>query len=246
MVLYAQQDEAGNLVVGPDKSNMTGRISAMVFTVSAHPVFEPTEGSDGVVPRLDVVGESTFTASEQLAESVRAERDFKKTGGNQETEAGIAIGVALADGEEHESSRIVEDIMKMGYSARTIQRAATAIGVIKRQRGRVNAQAGSCRNQMWIRMSRQTVYRKLPTRILGTRSLTALQLSPILLCQATLCLTKWQSWQSWQSKPPVLSPRKPSAQRAANQPTSTRPSATPTPSARRRTQTQDAVSSDHR
>jgi len=135
VVLYAQQDEAGNLVVGPDKSNMTGRISAMVFTVSAHPVFEPTEGSDGVVPRLDVVGESTFTASEQLAESVRAERDFKKTGGNQETEAGIAIGVALADGEEHESSRIVEDIMKMGYSARTIQRAATAIGVIKRQRG---------------------------------------------------------------------------------------------------------------
>ncbi len=136
VVLYAQQDEAGNLVVGPDKSNMTGRINAVVFTVSAHPVFEPTEGSDGVVPRLDVVGESNFTASEQLAESVRAERDSKKTGGGtQETEAGIAIGVALADGEEHESSGIVEDIMKMGHSARTIQRAATAIGVIKRQRG---------------------------------------------------------------------------------------------------------------
>jgi hypothetical protein len=142
VVLYAQQDEAGNLVVGPDKSNMTGRINAVVFTVSAHPVFEPTEGSDGVVPRLDVVGESPFTASEQLAESVRAERDSKKAGGTHETEAGIAIGIALADGEEHESAGIIADIAKMGHAPSTIQKAATSIGVIKRQRGR-----GQC--SMW-------------------------------------------------------------------------------------------------
>ena len=69
MALFAQQDEDGNLVVGPDKSNLVGKVPAAIFTIEAEQVFKPTESSDGKVPMLVFVKTADFTAAELLIAS---------------------------------------------------------------------------------------------------------------------------------------------------------------------------------
>ncbi|MGO9354665.1 MAG: hypothetical protein ACLP3C_28920 [Mycobacterium sp.] len=58
MSLYCQSDEAGRLVVGPEKANGVTTVPASLLTIEAVPLFQPTADDDGTVPRLVYAGES--------------------------------------------------------------------------------------------------------------------------------------------------------------------------------------------
>lgn len=73
MTLFAQTDDDGSLVVGPEKANTAATIPASKFAIEAVRHFDPTDEHDGTVPRLRYAGESTLTARQQLAETYAAE-----------------------------------------------------------------------------------------------------------------------------------------------------------------------------
>lgn len=52
MTLFAQHDDEGNLVVGPEKANGTAPVPASRFSVAPIQFFDPTEEHDGTVPLL--------------------------------------------------------------------------------------------------------------------------------------------------------------------------------------------------
>ena len=52
MTLFAQTDEDGALVVGPEKSNIAAPPRPRVFAIEKVQHFEPTDDDDGTVPRL--------------------------------------------------------------------------------------------------------------------------------------------------------------------------------------------------
>src|SRR5699024_6981695 len=62
MTLYAQQDDEGHLVVGPEKSNLVGDVPASKFGITSVQYFERAQDSDGTVPILRYLGESDRTA----------------------------------------------------------------------------------------------------------------------------------------------------------------------------------------
>jgi hypothetical protein len=80
MTLYAQSDDEGRLVVGPEKMNTAAPIPASTFTIQAVQYFEPAPDSDGTVPLLLFAGDSEHTAREHLAASVEGSGD--EPGGN--------------------------------------------------------------------------------------------------------------------------------------------------------------------
>ncbi len=80
MTLYAQTDEDGLLVVGPEKMNTAAPIPASTFAITAVQHFPPTDDHDGTVPRLVFMGESKLTAREHLA--ANAEVGGEEPGGN--------------------------------------------------------------------------------------------------------------------------------------------------------------------
>jgi hypothetical protein len=73
MTLYAQNDEDGHLVVGPEKANSAAPIPASVFAIGSVRHFTPTDDHDGTVPLLRHIGDSTLTARQQLAETYAAQ-----------------------------------------------------------------------------------------------------------------------------------------------------------------------------
>ncbi|NEW49955.1 AAA family ATPase [Nocardia cyriacigeorgica] len=62
--LFAQHDDEGRLVVGPDKANLAGVVPASVFRVEPVQFWEPANDDDGTVGRVVYVGESDHTATE--------------------------------------------------------------------------------------------------------------------------------------------------------------------------------------
>lgn len=69
MTLFAQRDDDGHLVIGPDKANTAASVMASRFEVRAVPHFRPTEDHDGTVPVLGYVGESDQTSQEHIAQA---------------------------------------------------------------------------------------------------------------------------------------------------------------------------------
>jgi hypothetical protein len=82
MTLYAQSDDDGRLVVGPEKMNTAAPIPASTFAIIPVQHFPPTPDSDGTVPQLVYAGESDMTAREQLAENYAADHDAAGGGGD--------------------------------------------------------------------------------------------------------------------------------------------------------------------
>ena len=80
LTLYAQQDDEGYLLIGPEKANSTADMPASRFTIISKPFFEPTEEHDGTVPLLSYIGDSDRTAREHVAASVEEGAD--EPGGN--------------------------------------------------------------------------------------------------------------------------------------------------------------------
>jgi hypothetical protein len=75
VTLFAQQDDDGLLVVGPEKMNTAAPIPASKFAIKAVQHFPPGADDDGTVPLLTHVGESLQTAREYIAEAYAAQHD---------------------------------------------------------------------------------------------------------------------------------------------------------------------------
>lgn len=69
LTLYAQQDDEGCLLIGPEKANGTADVPASRFTIIGKPYFAATDEHDGTVPVLSYLGESDRTAREHVAAS---------------------------------------------------------------------------------------------------------------------------------------------------------------------------------
>ncbi|WJR33390.1 AAA family ATPase [Mycobacteroides immunogenum] len=72
MALFAQLDDDGALMVGPEKANGSIIVSASRFVVEPVAVRRATDDDNGTVPRLKYVGDSTKTAR-QAAEEKKPE-----------------------------------------------------------------------------------------------------------------------------------------------------------------------------
>lgn len=68
MALYAQRDDQGRLLVGPEKANGTAIVSSSMFTIEVIQVRPPTDDDDGTVARIKYAGQSDHNAAE-LADS---------------------------------------------------------------------------------------------------------------------------------------------------------------------------------
>lgn len=93
MTLFAQQDEDGQLVVGPEKMNTAAAIPASTFAVTAVRHFDPTDDHDGTVPLLTYLGESDLTARDHIADAYAA-RDI----GTDTTDVVAWLAAELAAG----------------------------------------------------------------------------------------------------------------------------------------------------
>lgn len=67
LTLYAQQDDEGYLLIGPEKANNTAEVPASRFTITSEHYFLPSDEHDGTVPLLAYIGESDRTAREHVA-----------------------------------------------------------------------------------------------------------------------------------------------------------------------------------
>jgi hypothetical protein len=70
LTLYAQCDDEGRLLVGPEKMNNGAPCPSSLFTITPVRHFEPTDDDDGTVPLLRYAGQSDRTAREHVAASV--------------------------------------------------------------------------------------------------------------------------------------------------------------------------------
>ena len=68
MALFAQRDDQGRLLVGPEKANGTAIVASSIFTIEVVQVRPPTDDDDGTVARVKFIGDSDHNATE-LADS---------------------------------------------------------------------------------------------------------------------------------------------------------------------------------
>ena len=131
MSLFAQQDEDGNLVVGPDKSNLSGKINASVFAVDQVQMFAETDDGDGTVGKVVYIGDAGRTAAELLADLAGADRETDGSKGM----AQVTLAALLADGKDHDRAEVIEKMAAAGIPESTAKRAAGRLGVVKDRKG---------------------------------------------------------------------------------------------------------------
>jgi hypothetical protein len=71
MTLYAQADDAGRLIVGPEKANAARVRAASMFVIELVQRFAPSEEDDGTVAKLQYVGDSDRTAREHVRDAAK-------------------------------------------------------------------------------------------------------------------------------------------------------------------------------
>jgi 5S rRNA maturation endonuclease (ribonuclease M5) len=128
MTLYAQQDDEGRLVIGPEKANSVATADAAVFVIEAVQHFTPTTDDDGTVGRLKFVATSDRTAREHLTDAYEAEHGEDR---QDRAEAAEWLSAYLeVEGPEANSAEVKARAKKAGISERTLQRARKELGVI--------------------------------------------------------------------------------------------------------------------
>jgi hypothetical protein len=121
MTLFAQRDDDGNLLVGPDKANATATdIAATKFRIEGVRVFDPTDDSDGTVPILRYVGQSTKTAGQHVSDTYDAERGEDD---QDRADAETWLRMVLESKPGELSSEIKAKAKAAGIPERTLQRA---------------------------------------------------------------------------------------------------------------------------
>lgn len=122
VTLFAQRDDDGRLVVGPEKTNISKPPKAVLYRTVGEQYFEPSEFDDGTVGVLKYVDTSNRTASEIIADDVGDERQ-ERTEATKWLEGFLAIhGTVL-------SATAKEEAKKDGISVRTLQRARRQLKV---------------------------------------------------------------------------------------------------------------------
>lgn len=119
MTLFAQADEDGQLVVGPEKTNTAAQIPASVFTITPVQVFQPTEDDDGTVPLLTYAGESDRTAREHLAASTDPEAD--EPGGNPAQ--AFVTDYLMREGGEADAGKVIKAGAVVGFGHQELKDA---------------------------------------------------------------------------------------------------------------------------
>ncbi|OBF95710.1 hypothetical protein A5773_13880 [Mycobacterium sp. 852014-52450_SCH5900713] len=108
MTLYAQTDDDGQLLVGPEKANSAAPIPASRFTIKPVQYFPPSEEHDGTVPLLVYAGTSDRTAREHLA----ANAEFGEEPGGNPAKI-FLLDYLTREGGEAKAA----DVLKAGRSA---------------------------------------------------------------------------------------------------------------------------------
>ena len=112
--LYAQTDEEGYLLVGPEKSNSSELVTASRFRIAKVQYRESTDEIDGSVARLEYVGDSGRTVRELVTEKYEMDRDGETSEERTESERFI-LGYLQGDRVGGEAS--AGDVIKAGIAA---------------------------------------------------------------------------------------------------------------------------------
>lgn len=133
MTLYAQADDDGALVVGPEKSNIVGAVPASRFNITPVQFFEPSVEHDGTVPKLAWAGDSDRTAGGHLEAAWNAQHGEDA---DDRTEAAAWLEDYLASqGGTAESAKAKKAAKVAGFAERTLKRAVKHLGVLVESHG---------------------------------------------------------------------------------------------------------------
>jgi hypothetical protein len=125
MTLFAQTDDDGRLIVGPEKMNSAAPVPASTFTITAVPHFPPTADDDGTVPLLAYVGESTQTAREHITDNYAAEHGAT----NKDVDDTVGwLAVFLAGGPRW-ATDVQHDANVLGITEKKLRRAKQRLHV---------------------------------------------------------------------------------------------------------------------
>lgn len=128
MTLYAQADDDGRLVVGPEKMNTAAPIPASTFTISSVQQFTPTPDSDGTVPLLVYAGDSERTAREHITDSYEAEHGSDP---QDHADAQRWLREYLSEeGPRAKSAYAKREAEKAGITEKVLRRARVKLGVV--------------------------------------------------------------------------------------------------------------------
>ncbi|WML64267.1 AAA family ATPase [Rhodococcus sp. AH-ZY2] len=134
LTILAQPDPEDEtvMVIGPEKTNLAPQVPASKFRIESVPVFEPTEDSDGTVPRLMWIGDAEQSAREMFADA--AESDMGEDG----TDRGTAeewLRRYLTDKPGADSAEVKKAAKAADIAERTLQRARKKLGIKPRLEG---------------------------------------------------------------------------------------------------------------
>ena len=118
MSLFAQSDDDGRLMVGPEKANsVRSDIPASIFTITAKQFFPPTEDFDGKVPLLVYAGVSSHTARQHVGASVGE----GEPGGNPAR--AFLVDHIIDNGGEVEAARVIKAGRACGFNEQELKDA---------------------------------------------------------------------------------------------------------------------------
>lgn len=130
LTLFAQRDNDGHLVVGPEKTNLSAPILATIFGIKPVQHFESSDDHDGMVPILEYRGESSQTAAAMVADSYEQEH-----GGGTKRPRGAAEwikGYLSGKGGEDEANNVIAAGAEAGYSAQTLKNERSKVAASTR------------------------------------------------------------------------------------------------------------------
>ena len=133
MTLYAQQDDEGRLVIGPEKANSTAAAAAAVFGIEAVQYFEPTLDDDGTVGRRSFDETSDRTARQHLIDKHEADQGEDQQA--RTTAVEWLEEYLEEEGPDANSADAKKSAAKAGISERTLQRARADLKVVWRRSG---------------------------------------------------------------------------------------------------------------
>lgn len=133
MALFAQRDDDGHLVIGPDKANAAASVAASRFEIKPVNHFAATDDHDGTVPLLVYVGESDRTSQEHIAQS------YATGHGSGVRDEIVAWLVGLLANRPRWQSDIVRDAQGAGFSVDQLKRHKRLAGVESVRDGQTNA-----------------------------------------------------------------------------------------------------------
>ncbi|MGH3556637.1 MAG: AAA family ATPase [Mycobacterium sp.] len=128
MTLYAQSDNEGRLVVGPEKMNTAAPIPASTFTITGVQHFPPTPDSDGTVPLLVYAGDSERTAREHIVDN------FTGDGQRDRAEVDEWLSEFLGTGSQ-KANDVYSAADAAGFSKDQAKRAKKRLGIEARRPG---------------------------------------------------------------------------------------------------------------